>query len=191
MLQKFQSWLFNRTQRKKANEKRLEAQKEYAKNRAEVARMIEDANIALMEDGEAKEIATIKLKYERLIKETNSNIKYLDDEKKIIVKQLADQQAQELDKIEADKKAKEDARIQEAKVKEQETYNDFLARYEAQQTAIEDAQLTAEEREVNAVRDKYFTLLTEAQKYGQDRHLEFRSLGQLPRYQRCHHQLLR
>lgn len=153
---------------KEANKKRIEAQKEYAKNREEVARMIEDANLALMKDGEEKEIASINLKYKRAIEETEKNLKYTDAERKIIVKQLADQQAQELDKIEADKKAKEDARIQEAKVKEQETYNDFLARYEAQQTSIEDAQLTAEEREVNAVRDKYFTLLTEAQKYGED-----------------------
>jgi precorrin-6B methylase 2 len=153
---------------KEANKKRIEAQKEYAKNRAEVARMIEDANIALMAEGEAKEIASINLKYKRIIEETEKNLKYTDDERKIIVKQLADQQAQELNKIEADKKAKEDARIQEGIVKEQETYNEFLARYEAQQTAIEDAQLTAEEREINAVRDKYFTLLEEAKKYGED-----------------------
>lgn len=153
---------------KEANKKRIEAQKEYAKNRVEVARMIEDANIAIMQEGEAKEIATINLKYKRAIEETQKNEKYLASEKTVIIKQLETQQAQEKEKIEADKKAKEDARIQEAIVKEQETYNEFLARYEAQQNAIEDAQLTAEEREVNAVRDKYFTLLTEAQKYGQD-----------------------
>ena len=153
---------------KEANKKRIEAQKEYAKNRIEVARMIEDANIAIMQEGEAKEIATINLKYKRAIEETKNNEKYLASEKAVIIKQLETQQAQEKDKIEADKKAKEDARIQEAIIKEQETYNEFLARYEAQQTAIEDAQLTAEEKEVNAVRDKYFTLLTEAQKYGED-----------------------
>jgi hypothetical protein len=153
---------------KEANKKRIEAQKEYAKNRAEVARLIEDANIAIMADGEAKEIATINLKYKRAIEETQKNEKYLASEKAIIIKQLETQQQAETDKIEADKKAKEDARIQEAKVKEQETYNEFLARYEAQQTAIADAQLSAEDREINAVRDKYFTLLEEAKKYGED-----------------------
>ena len=153
---------------KEANKKRIEAQKEYAKNRIEVARLIEDANLALMADGEAKEIASINLKYKRVIEETEKNLKYTDDERKIIVKQLADQQAQELAKIEADKKAKEDAIIQERILKEKETYNEFLTRYESQQNAIEDAQLTAEEREVNAVRDKYFTLLEEAKKYGED-----------------------
>jgi len=153
---------------KEANKKRIEAQKEYAKNREEVARMIEDANIAIMADGEAKEIATINLKYKRAIEETQKNEKYLASEKAIIIKQLETQQQAETDKIEADKKAKEDARIQEAKIKEQETYNEFLARYEAQQTAIADAQLSAEDREINAVRDKYFTLLEEAKKYGED-----------------------
>jgi hypothetical protein len=153
---------------KEAYKKRIEAEKEYAKNREEVKRLIEDANLALMADGEAKEIASINLKYKRVIEETEKNLKYTDGERKIIVKQLADQQAQELAKIEADKKAKEDAIIQERILKEKETYNEFLTRYESQQNAIEDAQLTAEEREVNAVRDKYFTLLTEAQKYGED-----------------------
>jgi precorrin-6B methylase 2 len=153
---------------KEANKKRIEAQKEYAKNRAEVARMIEDANIALMADGEEKEIAAIKLKYKRLIKETNQNIKYLDDEKKIIVKQLVDQEAQELNKIEEAKIAKEKALRLDAVKREQDAYNDFLTRYESQQTLLEDAQLTAEEREVNAVRDKYFTLLTEAEKFKKD-----------------------
>lgn len=153
---------------KEANKKRIEAQKEYAKNRIEVARMIEDANIALMAEGEAKEIATINLKYKRAIEDTKNNEKYLASEKAVIIKQLETQQQAEKDKIEADKKAKEEAVRQEAIKKEQETYNEFLARYEAQQTAIEDAQLTAEEREINAVRDKYFTLLEEAKKYGED-----------------------
>jgi len=153
---------------KSANEKKIKAQQDYAKNRSEVARLIEDANIAIMADGEAKEIATINLKYKRAIEETQKNEKYLASEKAIIIKQLETQQQAETDKIEADKKAKEDARIQEAKIKEQETYNEFLARYEAQQTAIADAQLSAEDKEINAVRDKYFTLLEEAKKYGED-----------------------
>lgn len=153
---------------KEANKKRIEAQKEYAKNRIEVARMIEDANIAIMADGEEKELATINLKYKRAIEETKNNEKYLASEKAVIIKQLETQQQAEKDKIEADKKAKEEAVRQEAIKKEQETYNEFLTRYEAQQTAIEDAQLTAEEKEINAVRDKYFTLLEEAKKYGED-----------------------
>lgn len=153
---------------KEADNKRIEAQKAYAKNREDVTRMIEDANIAIMAEGEKKEIAQIELKYKRAIEDTKKNENYLASEKLTIIKQLEAQQQSEKDKIEADKKAKEEAVRQENIKREQDAYNEFLTRYEAQQTAIDDAQLTAEEREVNAVRDKYFTLLEEAKKYQQD-----------------------
>jgi len=129
---------------KEANKKRIEAQKEYAKNRIEVARMIEDANLALMAEGEAKEIASIKLKYKRVIEETEKNLKYTDNERKIIVKQLADQQAQELGNIEKAKQEKLDALTKEQQEKEIEAYNEFLERYNTQQQTISNAQLSAE-----------------------------------------------
>lgn len=151
-----------------ANEKKKQKEIEYARDRQEVARLIEDAKIAIMADGEKKEIAQIELKYKRAIEDTKKNEKYLASEKLIIIKQLEAQEQAEKDKIEADKKAKEEAVRQDAIKREQDAYNEFLTRYEAQQTSIDDAQLTAEEREINAVRDKYFTLLTEAQKYGED-----------------------
>jgi hypothetical protein len=153
---------------KEANKKRIEAQKEYAKNRIEVARMIEDANLALMAEGEAKEIASIKLKYKRVIEETEKNLKYTDDERKIIVKQLADQQAQELLNIEKAKQEKLDALTKEQQDKEIEAYNEFLTRYNDQQTAIANSRLSAEEQEVNAVRAKYAKLLEEAKLYEKD-----------------------
>lgn len=153
---------------KEAYKKRIEAQKEYAKNRAEVARLIEDANIAIMKDGEEKEIATINLKYKRAIEDTKNNEKYLASEKIVIIKQLEAQQQAEKDKIEADKKAKEEIVRQETIKREQDAYNEYLTTLEAQQTAIEDLRLTAEEKEINSVRDKYYTLLEEARKYGDD-----------------------
>jgi hypothetical protein len=153
---------------KEANKKRIEAQKEYAKTRIEVARMIEDANLALMAEGEAKEIATIKLKYKRVIEETEKNLKYTDNERKIIVKQLADQQAQELLNIEKAKQEKLDALTKEQRDKEIEAYNEFLERYNTQQQTIANAQLSAEEQEVNAVRTKYAKLLEEAKLYEQN-----------------------
>lgn len=153
---------------KEANKKRIEAQKEYAKNRIEVARMIEDANIAIMQEGEAKEIATINLKYKRVIEETEKNLKYTDNERKIIVKQLADQQAQELGNIEKAKQEKLDALTKEQQEKEIEAYNEFLERYNTQQQTIANAQLSAEEQEVNAVRAKYAKLIEEAKLYEKD-----------------------
>jgi len=153
---------------KEANKKRIEAQKEYAKNREEVARMIEDANIAIMADGEAKEIATINLKYKRAIEETQKNEKYLASEKAIIVKQLADQQAQELGNIEKAKQEKLDALTKEQQEKEIEAYNEFLERYNTQQQTISNSRLSAEEQEVNAVRAKYAKLIEEAKLYKKD-----------------------
>jgi len=150
---------------KEANKKRIESQKEYAKNRIEVARMIEDANIAIMQDGEAKEIATINLKYKRAIAETLANEKYLQSEKDTIKKQLETQQTQELLNIEKAKQEKLDALTKEQQEKEIEAYNEFQTRYNEQQTAINNSRLSAEELEVNNVRAKYAKLLEEAKLY--------------------------
>jgi len=161
----------------KASEKKKQAQLEYAKNRAEVARLIEDANIAIMADGEAKEIATINLKYKRAIAETLANEKYLQSEKDTIKKQLETQQAQELAKIEADKKAKADAIIEEQKEKDKEAFNEFQTRYNEQQTAINNSRLSAEEQELLNVQNKYAKLKEEAEKYKKDTTLIEEQIG--------------
>ena len=162
---------------KEANKKRIEAQKEYAKNRVEVARMIEDANIAIMQEGEAKEIATINLKYKRAIAETLANEKYLQSEKDTIKKQLETQQASELAQIEADKKAKADAIIEEQKEKDKEAFNEFQTRYNEQQTAIKNSRLSAEEQELLNVQNKYAKLKEEAEKYKKDTTLIEEQIG--------------
>lgn len=150
---------------KAANEKKLKAQQDYAKTRSEVARMIEDANIAIMADGEAKEIASINLKYKRAIEETLANEKYLQSEKDTIKKQLEAQQTSELLKIEKDKQAKLDALTIEQRDKEKEAFNEFQTRYNEQQTAIKNTRLTAEQQEVLNVRAKYAKLIEEAKLY--------------------------
>jgi DNA repair exonuclease SbcCD ATPase subunit len=121
-----------------------------------------------MQDGEAKEIATIKLKYKRAIEETKNNEKYLASEKAIIIKQLETQQTSELLNIEKAKQEKLDALTKEQQQKEIEAYNEFLERYNTQQQTIANAQLSAEEQEVNAVRAKYAKLIEEAKLYEKD-----------------------
>ena len=150
-----------------ASEKKKQAQKEYAKNREEVTRLIEDANLAIMAEGEAKEIATIKLKYERAIAETLANEKYLQSEKDTIKKQLEAQQTSELLNIEKAKQEKLDAITKEQQEKEIEAYKEFQTRYNEQQTAINNSRLSAEELEVNNVRAKYAKLIEEAKLYEQ------------------------
>lgn len=162
---------------KSAREKRKQAEIEDAKNRLEVTRLLEDGKIALMADGEAKEIASIKLKYERAIAETLANEKYLDDERKAIKKQLEAQQASELAQIEADKKAKADAIIEEQKEKDKEAFNEFQTRYNEQQTAINNSRLSAEEQELLNVQNKYAKLKEEAEKYKKDTTLIEEQIG--------------
>lgn len=148
-----------------ANKKKEERQKEYAKNRAEVARLIEDANLAIMAEGEAKEIATIKLKYKRAIEETLANEKYLQSEKDTIKKQLEAQQTQDLLNIEKAKQAKLDELTKEQRDKEIEAEKEFQTRYNEQQTAINNSRLSAEEQELLNVKNKYAKLLEEAKLY--------------------------
>lgn len=148
-----------------ANKKKEERQKEYAKNRAEVARLIEDANLAIMAEGEAKEIATIKLKYKRAIEETLANEKYLQSEKDTIKKQLEAQQTQDLLNIEKAKQAKLDELTKEQRDKEIEAEKEFQTRYNEQQTVINNSRLSAEEQELLNVKNKYAKLLEEAKLY--------------------------
>jgi hypothetical protein len=163
---------------KQANEKKLKAQQDYAKNRAEVARLIEDANLALMADGEAKEIATIKLKYERAIAETLTNEKYLATEKETIKKQLEAQQTQELLNIEKAKQEKLDALTIEQRDKEIEAEKEFQTRLQEQETAIANSKLSAQEQEILNVQNKYAKLLEEAKKYGEDTKVIEDQIGQ-------------
>jgi len=152
----------------KANEKKKQAQLDYAKNRAEVARLIEDANIAIMADGEAKEIATINLKYKRAIEETLANEKYLATEKETIKKQLEAQQTSELLNIEKAKQEKLDALTIEQRDKEIEAEKEFQTRLQEQETAIANSKLSAQEQEILNVQNKYAKLLEDAKKYGED-----------------------
>jgi hypothetical protein len=163
---------------KQANEKKLKAQQDYAKNRAEVARLIEDANLALMAEGEAKEIATIKLKYERAIAETLVNEKYLAIEKETIKKQLEAQQTQELLNIEKAKQEKLDALTIEQRDKEIEAEKEFQTRLQEQETAIANSKLSAQEQEILNVQNKYAKLLEEAKKYGEDTKVIEDQIGQ-------------
>lgn len=52
-----------------------------------------------------------------------------------------------------------------------EIRNDFLSRLEDAENEYLDSKLTAQQREENAVRDKYFTLLEEARQFGEDTQL--------------------
>ena len=77
---------------KEANDKKREQQKEYAKQRVETARQIEDTNIALMDEGITKELKANEVKYQRLIEDNKKNSKLTAEEKKTIDLQLQEQE---------------------------------------------------------------------------------------------------
>lgn len=107
--------------RKKLAEQALADAKDNAAARLAAQRELEDANLALMEDGVEKELLANKYKYERLIEDTKLDEKKTADEKKKINAAYEKEKLQqdEVIKKEADKKKKE-AEEAEAKKKEEE-----------------------------------------------------------------------
>ncbi len=152
--------------------RRADAAKKYRDDRIAVEREIQDLILNAMPEGEAKERAQIQEKYRRAIEDAKKNEKYLKDERVKIIQLLNEEQANELKAIDEKKHQEELERerqqaIELAKVTS-ETKADLQAQIEAIENTQEDATLSATDREINAVRDKYFTLIEEAKKYGLD-----------------------
>ena len=152
--------------------RRADAAKKYRDDRIAVEREIQDMILNAMPEGEAKERAQIEEKYKRAVEDAKKNEKYLKDERVKIIQLLNDAQTQELKAIDEKKHQEELERerqqaIELAKVTS-ETKADLQAQIEAIENAQEDATLSAKDREINAVRDKYYTLIEEAKKYGLD-----------------------
>jgi hypothetical protein len=152
--------------------KRADANKKYKEDRIAVEREIQDLIIQAMPEGEAKERAAIEQKYARQIEDVKKNEKYLKDERTKIINLLNQEQQAELKAID-DKKHQEELerkrqqQIELAKVESDEKAN-LMQQIEAIENAQENATLSAKDREINAVRDKYFTLIEEAKKHGLD-----------------------
>ena len=152
--------------------RRADAAKKYRDDRIAVEREIQDMILNAMPEGEAKERAQIQEKYKRAVEDARRNEKYLKDERVKIIQLLNDAQTQELKAID-DRKHQEELerkRIQAeelAKV-ESEGKAELQAQIEEIETIQADAQLSQKDRDINAVRDKYFALIEEAKKYGLD-----------------------
>jgi hypothetical protein len=152
--------------------KRADANKKYKEDRIAVEREIQDLILQAMPEGEAKERAAIEQKYARQIEDVKKNEKYLKDERTKIINLLNQEQQAELKAID-DKKHQEELerkrqqKIELAKVESDEKAN-LMQQIEAIENAQENATLSAKDREINAVREKYFTLIEQAKKYGLD-----------------------
>lgn len=117
------------TQEVKAeNKKRADDNKAYQQDRLSAQRLIQDLTIAQMEDGIAKELESNKVKYQRLIADTNTNEKLKYDEKVKIMNLYAEQQRieelklyqKQADELQASIKAHEQKVLEEKQKKEEE-----------------------------------------------------------------------
>ena len=151
---------------------RADAYKKYKEDRKAIEREIQDLIISGMVEGEEKERAQINEKYKRAIEDVKTNEKYLKAERTKIIQLLNDEQANELKAIDDTKHKEELERKRQQAVElataESQAKADILAQLELIENAREDATLSQQDREINAVRDKYFTLIQEATKYGYD-----------------------
>jgi len=152
--------------------KRADALKKYNEDRKAIEREIQDFIINGMVEGEEKERAQINEKYKRAIEDVKVNEKYLKDERTKVISLLQQEQANELKAIDDKKHAEEletkrQQAIELAKV-ESEARAELLTTIEQMENAYLESKLTAQQREENAVQDKYFNLLEQARQHGQD-----------------------
>jgi len=145
------------------NTERISNYKDYAKERLNAARKIEDIENSLMEDGIEKDLEINRDKFRRLQEDTKKNTKLTAKERKELNDLYTEQQEQseakireKYDKIERDREKKRLENI----AKQNNDFLDTIAEIEEQNY---ENTLSDEERELRAVQDKYFALEEAAQ----------------------------
>ena len=140
-----------------------ERQKQYAADRLNATRQIQDAQVELLEEGSEKEIVENKLKFDRLREDTLKATNLTRKEKQKLI-DLYDKQEMESHKKIVDNFIAELERQQtETKNRIDAFNNSFQDEIEAISEQNYQNTLTDQEREVLAVQDKYFRLETLAE----------------------------
>lgn len=148
--------------------KRLEAQKAYAKNRLDAQRTIKDIEIALIENDNEREIATINEKYKRLIEDVKKNESLTGAEKVRLTALYESQKQAELDKgakLQVDAEKQRQARIQQAITDNQ---NAQLQKQEDFEEQLRLLTMSDTERQLDEIQTRYFELIAVAEQYGLD-----------------------
>jgi len=144
---------------KEANEKQKQKQAEYAKQRLETARQIEDTNIALMDEGVNKELKANETKYARLRADNAKNSKLTAEERKTIDLQLQEQEFNDKKTINAkyDEETKQSLILSEkAKADEKvRLEGEEKTRLEAVAKLKEETGKTEQEKALQKIRDEY------------------------------------
>jgi hypothetical protein len=151
-----------------AAKKAADAAKKFAEDRLNAQRTIADLQIALIENDNEREIATINEKYVRQMQDLQKN-EALTAAEKTRLAELYNQQLQ------VDLKKQEKTVIDAEKAKQQKLNDLIKANQESQQQAEEDYYeqyrllvMNEQGREVDAVNSKYFQLIAKAEQFGLD-----------------------
>jgi phosphopantetheine adenylyltransferase len=114
-------------------------------------------------------------KREGIAKTAADKQKAIDEKRAGIAKAAADKQKEIDEKLAADKLAADQKSIEDqAKIEKEisdrkiEEKNNYIAEVEKLETDYYDSLLTDQQREENAVREKYFNLIEQAKQYGED-----------------------
>jgi hypothetical protein len=151
-----------------AAKKAAEAAKKWATDRLTAARTIKDIELGLIKDDSDREEAITREKYKRLIEDVQKSETYTKDEK-IKLKALYTEQL----KVELDKQAQTELDAEKAKQKKLEDLikQNNQAQLDAEEAYYEQYRvqvMNEQEREVDATNAKYFTLISNAEKFGLD-----------------------
>jgi hypothetical protein len=149
-------------------QKAADAQKQFLADRLAATRLIQDLTLGVMQDGVEKELLANKYKYDRLREDLLKNEKLNKEERAKINQLYIDESITTAEKInqkyvdaEVKKQADLAKIIKDAKLLQAQDEEDFAALYD--QNTRSAAQL-----EEDAVREKYFNLITQAEQYGLD-----------------------
>jgi len=151
-----------------AAKKAADAARKYAADRLNARRTIRDIEISLIKNDADREIVATQEKYARLITDTKNSETLKKDEKLKLIQLYQQQLEFELGK-------QEQAEVDAEKAKQQKIQDLIKENNEARLQAEEDfyeqyrVQIMSEqEREVDAINAKYFTLIANAEKNGLD-----------------------
>ena len=137
---------------------------QYQNDRLNALRKIEDIENSMLEDGVNKELDINADKFRRLVEDTKKNTKLTRTERNRLIELYEEQgqkKAQEIRDKYAQKELDAERKLQQQLEKERNDFEDRIAQITEDNWQM--ANMTQEEREIQAVKDKYFTLETLAQ----------------------------
>ena len=137
--------------------------KQYAADRLNTARKIEDLENSLLENGIDKELEISADKNRRLIEDTKKNSKLKGEEKARLVALYEDKAETEAESIRNKYRLKDLAEERKHQANKEKQENDYLDKIAKIQEENFEATLSDEELEIRRVEEKYFTLLEMAQ----------------------------